>query len=356
MTAWARLALPRLGPGFASGCERSGLCVRGREEARTSLVVELLEHLADDLPDTLQRLEVVFCLVVLLLQCLDLVAHCGAGAGVSSSARSRADGFDHSSNALPRAISSRHLNPTPAEATGSTHWSELWHQSLCAGGGWSCTLRAPCYDGPPPARARPSPSRPQTSRARSRGRTRPVSPHFSGPAAKGRNETARSSFQFGRALNHPNPAQGLQPKMPESRGTPSFMDPLVRTSPQRRRRAMSASPVRSRKAHGPARWSKDWPETLRQVSPPSPPHTCTKTLPRAKVSAGGEEPRFTRGTESRHRAHGANHPGAERFSPHFALEAALARDGAQLSRRLCRLGNFNLPARLSSGSAAAFAY
>lgn len=34
---------------------------------RTPLVVQLLEDLADDLADTLQRLDVLFCLVILLL-------------------------------------------------------------------------------------------------------------------------------------------------------------------------------------------------------------------------------------------------------------------------------------------------
>jgi hypothetical protein len=46
---------------------------RGRRGARalTALLVQLPQHLADDLPHALQRLEVVLCLVVLLLELLD---------------------------------------------------------------------------------------------------------------------------------------------------------------------------------------------------------------------------------------------------------------------------------------------
>ncbi len=43
---------------------------------RTSFVVELLEHLADDLPDVLHGLEVVLRLVVLAVQRVQVVAGC----------------------------------------------------------------------------------------------------------------------------------------------------------------------------------------------------------------------------------------------------------------------------------------
>jgi hypothetical protein len=38
----------------------------------TPLIIQLFEHLADDLPDALQRLDVLLRLVKLLLQVLDL--------------------------------------------------------------------------------------------------------------------------------------------------------------------------------------------------------------------------------------------------------------------------------------------
>lgn len=38
-----------------------------KDAGRTPLIVQLLEDLADDLADTLQRLDVLLCLVVLLL-------------------------------------------------------------------------------------------------------------------------------------------------------------------------------------------------------------------------------------------------------------------------------------------------
>ena len=43
---------------------------------RTSLLVELPQHLADDLADTLQRLQVILRFVVLLLHDLHLRSHC----------------------------------------------------------------------------------------------------------------------------------------------------------------------------------------------------------------------------------------------------------------------------------------
>lgn len=51
----------------------SGGCVAstGMEEL-TSLVVQLFQHLADDLTDALQRLDILFCLIKILLQTLDL--------------------------------------------------------------------------------------------------------------------------------------------------------------------------------------------------------------------------------------------------------------------------------------------
>ena len=42
----------------------------------TSFLVQLLQNLTNDLPDALQRLEVILRLVVLLLQGFDVVAHC----------------------------------------------------------------------------------------------------------------------------------------------------------------------------------------------------------------------------------------------------------------------------------------
>jgi hypothetical protein len=44
------------------------------EERRTLLVIQLAEHLADDLAHALQRLEIVLCLVEGLLRLLHLVA------------------------------------------------------------------------------------------------------------------------------------------------------------------------------------------------------------------------------------------------------------------------------------------
>ena len=58
----------------------SGVCVRGGR--LTSLVVELPQHLSDDLPDALQSLQVVLRLVVVLICRPRVLAHCGAAAGV----------------------------------------------------------------------------------------------------------------------------------------------------------------------------------------------------------------------------------------------------------------------------------
>lgn len=43
-----------------------------------ALVVELLQHLTDDLADALQRLEIVLRLLVILVHRLALIPHCGA--------------------------------------------------------------------------------------------------------------------------------------------------------------------------------------------------------------------------------------------------------------------------------------
>ena len=71
-----QLPLVASGLGWATSRQRAGGCQASAGRQRTSLLVQLLQNLTNDLPDALQRLEIIFGLVVLLLQGFDVVAHC----------------------------------------------------------------------------------------------------------------------------------------------------------------------------------------------------------------------------------------------------------------------------------------
>ena len=156
MTMTARVGHGGLacGEGGAREAGGSGVGAALRGGARTSVLVERAQHLANDLTDALQRLQIVLRFVVVLLQLLRLVAHCAAGAHAHSRARvqhQRPPGCGAPAPGAPRqAEAEGRGGGQRSGAWSGAHLTAACHQSPCAAETPSDSRRAPCCGGPPP--------------------------------------------------------------------------------------------------------------------------------------------------------------------------------------------------------------